>query len=151
VRRALTDRIDFFAEAGGNARYGRSDVFNWRDWSAKANFDWSLGRSGLVYAAGEFRRGDTVSSGHASLVNLGLAEVFVVDDAFEGQDLFAYKFDAKTFISTLGYNLPLGARDSIDLSWRRVESTPTKRPNFDFSGQLKYIDNQYSIVYLIRF
>ena len=35
VRRSLTDRIDLFAEAGGNARYGRSDVFNWRDWSVE--------------------------------------------------------------------------------------------------------------------
>ena len=151
LRRSLTDRIDLFAEAGASARNGRSDVFNWRDWSAKVNFDWSIGRAGLVYAAGEYRRGDTVSSGHASLVNLALAEVFVADDAFEAQDLFAYKFDAKTLISTLGYNFPLGARDSIDFSWRRVEATPTKRPSFDFSGSLRYIDNQYTIVYLVRF
>ena len=26
-----------------------------------------------------------------------------------------------------------------------------QRPQFDFSGSLKYIDNQYAIVYLMRF
>jgi hypothetical protein len=65
--------------------------------------------------------------------------------------LFAYRFDARTVIGTLGVNYPLGARDSVDLSWRRVESTPTRRPSFDFTGPLQYIDNQYSLVYLMRF
>jgi hypothetical protein len=48
-------------------------------------------------------------------------------------------------------NYPLGARDAIDLSWRRVQSTPVKRPAFDFTGPRSYIDNQYSLVYLMRF
>jgi uncharacterized protein YhjY with autotransporter beta-barrel domain len=151
ARRAITDRIELFAEVGGNARDGRSDVFRWRDWSAKVNVDWSLGPRGLVYLTGEYRRGDTVSSGHPSLLNLALADVFVADDAFEAQELVAYRFDARTLIGTLGYNLPLGARDSLDFSWRRIEATPTRRPSFDFSGPLRYQDNQYSLVYLMRF
>jgi hypothetical protein len=151
ARRALTDRIELFVEAGGSARNGRSEVFTWRDWSVKGNLDWSFGRNGLVYLTGEYRSGDTVSSGHASLVNLSLADVFTADDAFEDQGLFAYRFDAHTLIGTMGYNFPLGPRDSIDFSWRRAQSTPTRKPDFDFSGALKYIDNQYSIVYLLRF
>ena len=51
----------------------------------------------------------------------------------------------------MGYNHPLGPRDSVDLSWRRVEVTPQKRPSFDIEGPWRYIDNQYSIVYLMRF
>lgn len=151
ARRALTDRIEVFAELGANLRHGKSDVFNWRDYAAKVNVDYSLGRKGIVYVAGEYRRGDTVSSGLPSLVNVGLAEVFVPDDAFDGADLVAYRFDARSIFSTVGFNYPLGARDSIDVSWRRVQATPVKRPAFDFSESLRYIDNQYSLVYLMRF
>lgn len=151
ARRSLTDRIDLFAEVGANARNGRSEVFTWRDYSAKVNLDYSLGRNGVVYLTGEYRRGDTVSTGHPSLVNVGLADVFVADDAFDGLDLVAYRFDARSLLGTVGYNYPLGARDSIDFSWRRVQAAPTARPAFDFSGSLRYIDNQYSVVYLMRF
>ncbi len=151
ARRAITDRIDLFAEIGANARNARSEVFTWRDWSAKLNLDYSLGRAGVVYLTGEYRRGDTVSTGHPSLVNVGLAEVFAPDDAFDGADLVAYRFEARTLLGTVGYNYPLGARDSIDFSLRRVQATPLARPSFDFSGSMRYIENQYSIVYLMRF
>lgn len=150
ARRALTDRIEAFGEVGFNARDGKSDVFRWRDYSAKLNLDYALGRKGTLYLTGEYRRGDTVSSGFASLANVGVAEVFVPDDAFNGE-LIAYRFDARTLIGTVGVNYPLGARDSVDLSWRRVESTALKRPAFDFGGPLRYIDNQYNLVYLMRF
>jgi uncharacterized protein YhjY with autotransporter beta-barrel domain len=151
ARRSLTDRIDVFAEVGANARDGRSDVFTTRDYAAKLNLDYTLGKRGVLYLAGEYRRGDTVSGGLASLENVGLAEVFVPDDAFEGHGLFAYRFDARTVLGTLGWNYPLGPRDSLDFSWRRVQTTPTHRPSFDGGGPLRYIDNQYSIVYLMRF
>ena len=151
MRRSLTDRIDLFAEIGGNARNGKSDVFRWRDWAAKVNLDWSPpGTKGVMYLTGEYRRGDTASTGVASLENLAVAEVFAPDDVF-GTGFFAYRFDARTLMGTVGYNHPLGPRDSLDLSWRRVEVTPQKRPSFDFEGPWRYIDNQYSIVYLMRF
>lgn len=149
ARRSLTDRIDLFAEVGTNIRDGKSEVFRWREHAAKLNLDYSLNRWGTAYVGAEYRRGDTVSSGRPSLVNVGVAEVFVPDDALDG--LVAYRFDADTVIGTLGWNYPLGARDSIDFSVRRIEAKPRERPAFDFSGSLKYIDNQYSIVYLMRF
>jgi outer membrane autotransporter protein len=151
ARRAFTDRVDVYGEVSGNVRRGRSDVFHLKDYCARLNVDYSLGRTGAVYLAGEFHRGDTVSSGRASLVNASIADVFVLDDAFPGGETFAYRFDAKTWVGTLGYNFPLGPRDSIDLSWRRVQSSPTDRPSFDAPGALRYIDNQYSILYLLRF
>lgn len=150
ARRAITDRIEAFVEAGASMREGRSEVFSSRDWSAKMNLDWSVGK-GLVYITGEYRKGDTVSSGRPSLVNIALTDVFTADDAFDGLPLVSYRFDARTVMGTLGYNHPLGARDSIDFSWRRIEATPKRRPDFEFSGPLRYIDNQYSIVYLMRF
>jgi uncharacterized protein YhjY with autotransporter beta-barrel domain len=151
ARRALTDRIDVYGELSGNGRRARSAVFDLADYCARLNLDYSLGRRGAFYLGGEFHRGDTVSSGRVSLVNGTIADVFVLDDAFPGGEIFAYRFDAKTWAGTLGYNFPLGPRDSIDFSWRRVQSTPTQRPGFDAPGSLRYIDNLYSIVYLMRF
>ena len=150
ARRSFTDKIDLFAEVGTTARYGRSDVFQLRDYGGKFNIDYSLGKNGVFYFTGEYRRGDTFSSGFPSLVNSALAEVFVTDDAFDG-DLVAYRIEARTVLGTLGYNRPLGPRDSLDFSWRRVQSTPTSKPGFDYSGSLRYNENQYSIVYLMRF
>jgi hypothetical protein len=151
ARRAITDRIDLFAEAGRAMREGKSEVFQTREWVGKVNLDYALGgKRGVLYLAGEYRKGDGVSSGPGSLVNVGLADVFVPDDAYPGQDLFAYRFDSHTVLGTFGWNFPLGPRDSIDLSYRRAQSTPSARTTWD-SGSLRYIDNQYSIVYLMRF
>ena len=92
ARRALTDRIELFAELGHNWRYGNSDVFDWRDYAAKLNIDYALGRKGILYLTGEYRRGDSVSSGPPSLA-VGAADVFVPDDAFENQGFIAYRID----------------------------------------------------------
>jgi hypothetical protein len=150
ARRALTDRIELFGEIGANWRRGKSEVFNWRDYAAKLNIDYALGRKGILYLAGEYRQGDSVSSGPPSLV-VGAAEVFVPDDAFEDLGYIAYRFDSRTLIGTVGVNYPLGARDSVDFSWRRIEGKARKSLNVDLGGPLKYIDNQYSLMYLMRF
>jgi len=151
ARRSLTDRIDVYGELSGSGRYAQSAVWDQVDYAARLNLDYSLGRSGTFYLTGEFHYGDTVSDGKPSLVNLSIAKVYVLDDAFPGKGLFAYRYEARTWLGVLGYNLPLGPRDSIDLSWRRVQSTPTAHPAFDSPGSLRYIDNQYSAAYLLRF
>jgi outer membrane autotransporter protein len=148
ARRSLTDRIDVFGEVGANWRRAESAVFEGRDYAAKLNVDYSLGRAGTAYLAGEYRRGDTFASGFSSLWNLNLADVFVRDDALEGGDFFAYRFEATTLLGTLGYNRPLGPRDSIDFSYRHVRTTPLTTPG---SGPSSYSVNQYSILYLMRF
>jgi hypothetical protein len=145
---ALTDRIGVYGELAWNRRYAQSEVWDLNYYSARLNLDYSLGRSGTVYLNGEYRRGSTVSDGPPTLVNVSLAQVFVLDDAFPGKQLFAYRFDARTWVSTLGYNLPLGPRTSIDISWRRAQGTPTDRPDFDVQGSLRYVDNQYSLFFL---
>ena len=147
----LTDRIGVSGELARNQRRAQSEVWDLTDYSARLNLDYSLGRSGTLYLNGEYRRGDAVSDGHATLVNVSLAQVFVLDDAFPNQQWFAYRSEARTWISTVGYNLPLGQRASIDISWRRAQSTPTGRLGFDVQGSLRYIDNQYAIVLLKRF
>ncbi len=148
ARRSLTDRIDVFGEIGANWRRAESDVFGGRDYAAKLNLDYSLGPAGTAYLAGEYRRGDTFASGLPSLENLNLADVFVRDDAFENRNFFAYRFEAQTLLGTVGYNRPLGPRDSIDFSYRYVRTTPLTRPD---TGPSSYNVNQYSILYLLRF
>ena len=113
------------------------------------NLDYSLvGSGGTVYLNGEYRRGNTVSDGPPTLVNVSLAQVFVLDDAFPGKQLYAYRYDARTWVGTVGYNLPLGGQASIDISWRRAQGTPSDRPDFDVQGSLRYVDNQYSLFLL---
>jgi hypothetical protein len=150
ARSSVTDRIDLYGEVAANWRRANSDVWNLNEYVARLNLDYSLGRIGTFYFAGEYHRGDTVSDGKASLVNLSIAEVFVPDDAFPGKDLFAYRFDGRTWVGTVGLNFPLGQRDSIDFSYRRVTTTPVSRPSFD-TGSLRYFDNQYTVLYLVRF
>jgi len=148
---APTDRIGVYGELAYNRRHAQSDVWDLTDYSARLNLDYSLDRRGTLYLNGEYQRGDTVSDGHATLVNVSLAQVFVLDDAFPDKRLFAYRSDARTLISTVGYNLPLDQRASIDISWRRVQSTPTAQLGFEVQGSLRYVDNQYSIVFLKLF
>ena len=107
-------------------------------------------RAETIYLSGEYRRGQIVSTGLPSLENIEIADVFVQDDAYPGGQFFSYRFDGRTVLSTLGYNVGLGPRHSLDLSWRRAQSTPGFRPEFATSPK-SYIADQYSIVYLIRF
>jgi hypothetical protein len=65
--------------------------------------------------------------------------------------LISYRFEAKTVIATLGYNLPFGSYGSMDLSWRWAQSTPTQSPNFPGASTPRYVDNQFMVVYLKRF
>ena len=151
ARGALTDRMALSGELAHNERHAQSEVWNLIDHSALLNLDYSLGESGTLYLIGQYRRGDVVSDGHATLVNVSLAKVFVLDDAFPNQQWFAYRSEARTWISTVGYNLPLGHQASLDISWRRIQSTPTARLSFDVQGSLRYVGNQYSIVFLKQF
>lgn len=153
TRVAVTDRIEAFGALARNIRNAEHAVFDTRDYSARLNLDYSLGRRGTLYLGGEYRHGDAVSSGPFTLQNTDIAESFAPDDAFGRADFFAYRFKAKTWISTLGYNYPLGPRDSIDLSWRRADSKPTYGGSgiYGYAGDARYTANQVTLVYLMRF
>lgn len=150
VRQPLTDRVNLFGAVSYNERYGKSAVFNNRFNAVRLNVDYTLSTTETIYLTGEYRRGQIVSTGLPSLENIEVADVFVQDDAYPSGQFFSYRFDGKTVLSTLGYNLGLGPRHSLDLSWRRAQSTPGYRPAFATSPT-SYIADQYSIVYLIRF
>ena len=150
VRQAVTDRINLFAALSHNRRHARSAVFDTRDNSLRVNADYSLSGHETLYLGAEFRRGDVISTGSASLENVSIAKVFAQDDAYPGGQLFSYRVDGSTLITTLGYNLGLGPRDSIDFSWRRVRSTPGLRPLW-VNSEDSYVGNLWSAVYLMRF
>jgi hypothetical protein len=159
ARQSWTDRIDAFAAYTRSERDANHAVFDGQDWSALANIDFSLGQAGMIYLGGEYRRGDTVTTSAPPGIGYGgYARALVRDDAYaDNMQLFAYRLEAKTVLWTLGYNRPLGARDAIDFSWRRAQSTSLQPPvaagttlGSDI-GTPRYTTNQYSIVYLIRF
>ncbi len=150
IRTDLTDRITFFTALTHNQHYGKSAVFDGKDNSGRFNFDYAVDNHSTLYLGGEYRRGDIVSTGKPGLDNLNIAKVFIQDDAYAGGQLFSYRFDGSTIISTLGYNIGFGPRDSLDLSWRRATSTATLASNA--SGHHNtYVANQYSLVYLVGF
>ena len=125
-------------------------MFTTEETSLRMNVDYTLRGGGTLYMSGELRDGDIVSSGHSSLENITLATAVMTDDAFPGSNMFAYRLKGATAIGTIGYNFGLGSRDSIDLSWRFVQSTPYGRPAWATSPR-SYVTNQISASYLMRF
>jgi hypothetical protein len=148
LRQALTDRIHFFGALAANSRNADSAVFDGRDYAARFNLDYSLSRDATLYLGGEYRSGDTVTSAPDSAAYESIAKADAPDDAYAHRGLVAYRYEAKTVLWTLGYNRRLGPNDSIDLWWRRADSTPTATGPL---GTSRYSANQYSIAYLIRF
>ncbi len=150
ILQPLTDRITVFGALTRNLRQANSDVFSTKDTAVRVNLDYALRGGTTVYVSGEYRDGDLLSTGQQSLENITTADKFVQDDAFKGTPVFAYRLPGTTLLTTLGLNVGLGARDSIDLSWRRVESTPSGRPAWATSPS-SYVTNQMLANYLMRF
>jgi uncharacterized protein YhjY with autotransporter beta-barrel domain len=150
LRQPLTDRINVFAAISHDVRNASSKVFSTRENAIRGNIDYALNDKDMLYMGAEYRRGDIVSTGRPSLENLTVADVLVQDDAYPGGQFFSYRFRGTTQMLTVGYNMGLGPRDSIDLSWRHIRSTPGLRPSFVTSPR-SYTANQLSLVYLMRF
>lgn len=161
-RQSLTDRISTFAALAANRRDGRSEVFDNRDASVRANLDWTLTRQSTLYLGAEYRKGDIVSTGLPSLATVDAAKAIVVDDVFSDATTtrYAYKLDGKTALFTLGANFSFGIGHALDLSWRRVQSrasystfnsTTSFGTNATGSATLYYNVSQFSLAYLYRF
>jgi uncharacterized protein with beta-barrel porin domain len=150
ARQQVTDRIGAFAAISHNQRWAKSSVWDNRFSAIRLNADYAWSANDTLYLTGEFRKGHVVSTGTGSIEDLAVAQVFVDDDAFGGRDYHSYRFEGKTWISTVGFNMGFGPRHALDLSWRRAQSTPDYRPSFAVSPK-SYVADQYSIIYLIRF
>jgi len=151
ARQPITDSLGVFGALAHNWRYAESSVFDTRENSALISIDYSIAPYGTLTFTGEYRRGTLVSTGQKTLTVIDIAEAFVNDDVFTSPQMIDYRFEAKSWLTTLDYNLPLGARSALDFSWRWVQSTSTDQATFPGGGSLKYIDNQFNVVYLVRF
>lgn len=150
MRQTVTDRIQFFGAIARNIRDGNSMVFDNKDNSARLNLDYSLYTAGTIYLGEEYRHGDLVISG-AGLWSAYNSNAYILDDAFSGRQIYSYRFDGTTALTTIGYNRKLGPRDSIDFSWRRARSSVSYVTPSWSNAALSYLTNQYSVAYLVRF
>jgi len=150
VRQPVTDRVEVSATAQYHRRYGRNAVFDGSDWSLRLNVDYQIFGRHVLYAGGEYRRGDAVSVGIPWLAMVDIATSSVRDDVFTDSARYAYRFDSETIITTVGYNWPLGQRHSLDFAWRWIRTTPTANSTL-YSGTIEYRVNQLSAAYLVRF
>jgi hypothetical protein len=151
VVKPVTDRLQVFAALAGNITDGSSTVFDTKNVSLRGNADWSFTRSDLVYLGLEYRQGDIVSSMLPTLATAGIPDN-IPDDAFDDGRV-AYRFKARVWITTLGYNHAFGARHSVDIVWRRAQATaldPESSTSYSASD-LRYVVNQFSLAYLARF
>lgn len=150
LRKPLTDRISLFGALSFNKRDAEEETFDASDTFLRLHADYAAIARGTLYLSGEYRRGDIVTSGPSSLLNGDLASASVEDDAFSQQDFMSYRLKARTVLATVGYNLPLGPKSSIDLSWRRARALPTE--SLSIAGPTPYyVDDQISVVYLLGF
>jgi hypothetical protein len=151
VVKPLTDRIQVFGVLAGNITDGSSTVFDTRNVSLRGNADWSFTRWDVVYLGLEYRQGDIVSSMIPTLATAGISP-HITDDAFnDGRE--AYRFKARVWITTLGYNHAFGAGHSVDIAWRRAQATaldPSSGSSYSASD-LRYVVSQFSLAYLARF
>jgi hypothetical protein len=150
VSQPLTDRISAFGAATLNRRKANSAVFTTADTSLRMNLDYALHSGATLYFGTEYRVGDMVSTGQATLESVTITKVFVPDDAYPGLPFFSYQFAGSTVLATLGYNVGLSRKSSLDVSWRWIEATPTQRPSWATSPR-SYIANQWGASYLLRF
>lgn len=149
-RKPLTDRISTFAALSHIQKNAKEVTFDTKEISLRGNVDYMLSPDSTLYVTAEYRHGDILSTGAGSLENLDGSTARVRDDVFVRQNYITYRFGGDTVLATLGYNLALGPTDGLDFSWRRVESTPSSVPDY-VAHKKSYVDNQYSIVYLVRF
>lgn len=151
VRQALSDRMSVFGAVSRNQRAADNPVFNNRDYSARLNLDYQINPTNTIYLDAEFRRGENVTTTVPSSENAAIATALARnDDAYPGRQLTSYRFDGKTALTTLGYNLGVSAQSSLDFSWRRIRTIPDLRGSL-ITVPSTYIANQYSVVFLLRF
>jgi hypothetical protein len=146
AHKPITNKIHVFGAIQGNKRSADDEVFDTRYDSLRLNIDYDLKRSGLVYLGLQLRNGDMVASTPVASYYNDIAISSAVEDAYTHKTLTATRFKAETNIVTLGYNLSVGRRDTIDFSLLAIESKPEKN-----SGNVNYSASQISVSYFMRF
>ncbi|MFT7672586.1 MAG: hypothetical protein ACI845_000993 [Gammaproteobacteria bacterium] len=146
AHRAVTNKINIFGAIQGNKRGADDAVFDTRYDSLRLNFDYDLRRNGLVYLGLQLRNGDMVASTSVASYYNDIALASANEDAYTNKTLTTTRFKAETNILTLGYNLPVGQRDTLDFTWVKIDSKPEKN-----IGNVSYSASQISASYFMRF
>ena len=150
VRLPATDRIFIFGALAYNERDGRSAVFDTQDISIRGHLDYALTRRQTLYIGLEARNGDFVSTARPNLEYLDIAEAVVQDDVFTDVQRFSYRIRANVGILTLGYNIALGERASLDVAYRGAYARPEEQPTSVTSEKRSYTLHQVSAALLSR-
>jgi outer membrane autotransporter protein len=149
MRKAFTDRLTLFTALEHRVHDGDDKVFQNDHTGIRAMLNISTGDNGAFRFGGELREGDIVSSAAGSGNLSQISTALVEDDAYFNEDYFAYRFDGRSTIWTLGYNHALGPRDSLDFALQAVDSEAT---DADANGsETDYKSQRISVSYLISF
>jgi len=158
----VTDRIGLFGALSRNRTDARGASFDANVSAARLNVDYRIDAMRSLYLAGEYRRGDAVFSARPPLAFTSKDGPITYpgggtpDDVFVAPQLASYRVDAGTVATSLGYNLSLGPRESLDFSWYHVRSEPRNASDlpagiYDGPGKPRYRVNQFLILYLVSF
>ncbi len=151
ARQPITESFGVFGALARNWRNANNSVFDTHENSALVSIDYSIAPYGSFTFTAEYRRGTLVSTGQRTLTIIDVAQVFVDDDVFTSPQMIDYRLEARSVLTTLDYNLPINASSALDFSWRRVQATSTEKASFPGGGSLKYVDNQFNVLLLVRF
>ena len=147
----ITDRIMTFGALTYSRRDAESAVFDSAETALRVNFDYAVTASTTLYLGAEYRVGDLVSSGPASLANLDIAKWIVRDDAFTDGQVFAYRFEGQAAIATVGWNIAMNARNALDFAFRMAVARPDEMPGYPGAVRARYEVRQFFATYLRTF
>ena len=122
----LTTAISARFSVQASERMADSAVFDLSAWSTGVNLDWNVLGAVTLYGGYQFHDGQLVSSAsiypkaHEPEPGDDSQYAYQEDDALDG--LYAYRVDAQSHLMTLGANLPLSEKLSIDAQVQQVES-----------------------------
>jgi hypothetical protein len=135
---------------GLNTRLRESDsrVFDNRDLRFFINADLSFGNRSTTYCTLSYITGETVSTIDLNSISdetlrvIDLADQIEFDPAF-GDNQIAYRVDADTTTATLGYNIVIATRQSMDVSARTIRSR--------INSNTDYETTQLMLSYMVNF
>lgn len=143
AQKAITDRVTISGEVFSAASHAKGSVFDVRQSGITLNADFQWGPRLSQYLTYGYLSGDVISTARWSWASGHYAEQSTLDDAFAGADLYAYRVNGDTHVVTLGFNIALNSRQSIDTS-ARFATTRT-------DGDLNYDNRIVAVAYLFQF
>lgn len=116
LQQPLTTQVSVRLSAMQTERKADSGIFDNRQNSAAADFEWQAADALRFNIGFQFQEGDSVSTAAPTLKILLAAEEVQPDDAFGGiaADRYAYRIPAHTRIGSIGFNYALSPAFSLD-------------------------------------